>query len=63
VALLATDAGHKTNTAGIALGRRIIETLRRRQTVVCLPMLQKKYSWLGSLAFVVGLLGGELRHS
>src|SRR5689334_25235462 len=41
VALFATDAGHKTNAAGVALGCRIVKTLRRRQTVVCLPMLQK----------------------
>jgi len=40
VALLPTDARHKPNAAGIALGRRVIKTLRRRQTVVCLPMLQ-----------------------
>src|SRR4029078_13575081 len=41
VTLFPTDAGHKTDTAGITLGRRVIETLRRRQTVVCLPMLQQ----------------------
>ena len=41
VRLLATDAGHEANAAGIVLGCRVIKTLRRRQTVVCLPIRQK----------------------
>jgi len=41
MALLTTNAGNKTNSASVALVRRIVKTLRRRQTIVCLPMLQK----------------------
>jgi hypothetical protein len=62
VSLLSADAGYKADAAGVVLGRRVIEALRGRQTVVCLPIRQKML-----LALVVGvccwLLGGELRRS
>src|SRR5258708_300128 len=41
VALLAANAGDKSDAAGIMLVRRVIKTLRRRQTVVCLPVRQR----------------------
>src|SRR6266851_9310876 len=50
VTLLTSNAGHKPDAASIVLVRRIIKTLLRRQTVVCLPVSQRylrgKRSWL-----------------
>src|SRR5436190_1958998 len=40
VTLLATNAGDKAHATGIVFVRGIIKTLRRRQAVVCLPVLQ-----------------------
>jgi hypothetical protein len=41
MALFAANARDKSHAAGIMLVRRIIKTLRRRQTVICFPTLQK----------------------
>jgi hypothetical protein len=41
MALLAANARYKTDTAGVMLVRRIIKTLRRRQTVIGLPQIQR----------------------
>src|SRR6185312_11477188 len=38
--LLAANAGYKAHPAGVVLVRRVIETLARRQSVLCLPKLQ-----------------------
>src|SRR5207253_706693 len=40
MAFLAANACHKTDATGVVLVRRVVKTLRRRQTVVCLPVLQ-----------------------
>src|SRR5437899_960055 len=40
MALLTANAGYKTHSASVVLVRRVIETLRRRQTVFCFPKLQ-----------------------
>src|SRR6266851_7060088 len=41
MALLSANTGDKPHAAGVVLVHRIIKTLRRRQTVICLPALQK----------------------
>src|SRR3989442_16030527 len=41
VALLTANAGDKADATRVVLLRRIIKTLRRRQTVVCLPVNQR----------------------
>jgi len=53
MALLSANAGDKTDSAGVVLVRRIIQTLRRRQTVFCLPVLQKVLLKTVSLSLVV----------
>lgn len=40
MAFLATNAGDEPNATGIVLVRRVVKTLRRRQAVVGLPVLQ-----------------------
>ena len=40
MAFLAANACHKTDATGVVLVRRVVKTLRRRQTVVCLPAVQ-----------------------
>jgi hypothetical protein len=40
MALFAANAGYKTHSTSIVLGRRIVKTLARRQSVLCLPKLQ-----------------------
>ena len=40
MALVSTNAGDEAHAAGIVLVRRVIKTLRRRQAVSCLPVLQ-----------------------
>ena len=40
MALISTNAGDEAHAAGIVLVRRVIKTLRRRQAVSCLPVLQ-----------------------
>jgi len=40
MALLATNTGDKADAASVVLVRRIIKTLRRRQTIIGLPILQ-----------------------
>ena len=53
MALFAANAGDKAHAAGIMLVRGMIKTLRRRQTVICLPAFQKslreksRWSFLG----------------
>lgn len=37
-----TNTGDKTDAAGVMLMRGVIKTLRRRQAVVCFPVLQNK---------------------
>ena|SRR5438132_2614373 len=61
VALLTANAGDKADAASVVLVRRIIKTLRRRQTVVCLPALQKYLlREIGRQSLVFGLsLGRE----
>jgi len=44
VTFFAANAGDKPNAAGIVLVRRVVETLRRRQAIICLPILQKHLS-------------------
>jgi hypothetical protein len=41
MALLTPNAGHKTDSASVVLVRRIVKTLLRRQTVLCLPAFQE----------------------
>ena len=41
MALLAANAGNKADATGVVLERWIVETLRRRQSVICLPTVQK----------------------
>jgi hypothetical protein len=40
MALLTPNAGNKTHSASVVLVRRVVKTLSRRQTVLCLPKLQ-----------------------
>ena len=41
VTLLATNAGDKPDATRVVFMRRIVKTLWRRQTVACLPAMQK----------------------
>jgi hypothetical protein len=41
VALFAAHARYKTDSAGVMLVRRIVKTLRRWQTVIRFPLLQR----------------------
>jgi hypothetical protein len=41
VALVAANAGNKADATRVMLMRRVVKTPRRRQSVICLPMLQK----------------------
>jgi hypothetical protein len=43
MALLTPNAGDKTHSAGVVFVRRVIKTLSRRQTVLCLPKLQRDF--------------------
>src|SRR5437870_4857671 len=54
VALLTANAGDKADAACVVLVRRIIKTLRRRQTVVCLPVSQRYLRGKRRWSFVVG---------
>src|SRR4051794_28205350 len=47
MALLAANAGYKTHSASVVLVRGIVETLRRRQTILCFPKLQ----WISPEAY------------
>jgi hypothetical protein len=47
MALLTANAGYKTHSASVVLIRGIVETLRRRQTVLCFPKLQ----WISPEAY------------
>src|SRR5579864_6877225 len=44
VTFFSANTGDKPNAAGIVLVRRVVETLRRRQAIICLPILQKHLS-------------------
>ena len=65
MALLTPNAGDKTDSAGVVLVRRIIQTLRRRQTVFCLPVLQKVLLKLvvRRWSFVIGHVRFDMRPS
>src|SRR5438552_8284781 len=54
VALLTANAGDKADAACVVLVRRIIKTLRRRQTVVCLPVSQRYLRGKRRWSFVLG---------
>src|SRR3954470_18246254 len=47
VALFAANAGDKAHSTSIVLVRRVVETLRGRQTVLCFPKLQ----WISPEAY------------
>ena len=60
VTLLTSNAGHKPDAASIVLVRRIIKTLLRRQTVVCLPVSQRYLRGKRRSSLVLGeTTGGE----
>jgi hypothetical protein len=63
MALLSANASHKTDSASVVLVRRIVKTLRRRQTVLCLPVLQRVLLRTIRSSLVVGHVGFDMKPS